>query len=171
MQVLSGVSLILWVISVVASEHHRPLNTWLVVMLALISASLLLWGRGEKQERERAEHALAAAREDALSAWLDSRYDEVRGRQADVGAVLAEPGGMDHAKWQRCELAQTTLSDINREVARRLQQDAPEWVHYFNSAPAWWTPVVPLGDDFPKQLIRLMEFTAGQIVHIKKQLA
>jgi hypothetical protein len=41
---LGFVSLVVWLINVVASKHHHPLTYWLVVSLGLLLVASLIWG-------------------------------------------------------------------------------------------------------------------------------
>jgi len=41
---LGAVSLVVWLVSIAAAKHHRPLDFWLVACLALFLVAALIWG-------------------------------------------------------------------------------------------------------------------------------
>jgi hypothetical protein len=49
-RVLSGASLVGWVVSVATSQHHHPVNFWLVIFLGFLAATLLLWGLEQRSK-------------------------------------------------------------------------------------------------------------------------
>jgi hypothetical protein len=105
-----------------------------------------------------------------LPDWLGHRIEELRSLQADIGQLLVDPA-MNNAKLKRCEQVRATLGQIDAEVTRRLQRDGREWVDYFNEDPDWYEPhVVRIGQDEPREVMRLLAYKADQLAHIRKQV-
>jgi Na+-transporting NADH:ubiquinone oxidoreductase subunit NqrF len=126
---------------------------------------------GSARDAARAD-LLASGQEAALANWLGERIAEVRKLEATVSELLVHPGGINHERFERRDLVEHTFRDINSEVLRRLQREAPEWVDYYVSGPAWYNPAVSqVGDEAFRQLIRLLAYTAGQLAHVKEQVS
>jgi hypothetical protein len=57
--VLGVVGTVVWIVTVVTARHHRPLNFWLVVTVALIAIGAILWGvrqRARAGEPQQVHH-------------------------------------------------------------------------------------------------------------------
>ena len=142
-------------------------------MLGALVLAALEGGVKLGSDRDVARAALlASGQEAALEDWLGERIAEVRKLETTVSELLVHPGGINHERFQRRDLAEHTFRDINSDVLRRLQREAPEWVDYYSTGPEWYSPGVSLvGEEAFRQLIRLLAYTADQLAHLKANVA
>lgn len=103
----------------------------------------------------------------SVTDWLDERITEVRSLQAELAGQLAQP------VWdsKRVDLIQGTFGDVNRDVLRKLQSEAREWVDYYRQNPEWFDPVITrIRREDLQEVVRLMGFTIDQLVCIRDSL-
>lgn len=181
--VLSAASFVVWAVSVTTSKTHHPLDFWLTIFFALLAATFGLWGLRQRRERDTTIGGThyhfsdgsvvtfggdVATKDASLSDWLGEQMQGLHGLLSRLNKVLtAEPFDPEKAR-----SVQDHFFEIVKGVDRKLQIEAPQWVDYFNQAPARYPAnlTFPHADQFRDELVPAIQSTIGQIAHIQAQL-
>jgi hypothetical protein len=167
-RVLSGASLIAWLVQVASSEQHHPLNFWLLVFFAGLALSFLLWALTLRTRLRLAEAELAHG--PSLADWLGERAEEVEGLQARLGEILAKPRPLDFVQNQNADLIADSFRRIHEEVFHRLQLEAPDQIDGL-MAPPWHRPEVTyVADERITRSVRLMAHWRQQVAVLQEKV-
>ena len=112
------------------------------------------------QDPDAAAHA-------SLYVWLDERSADIKKLKEQLEAQLTRPAfDRDSAA-----LIEQMFWDVNRDVLRKLHVAAPEWVDYYKQNPDWFTMgVMRIQAEQFQEIVRIMDYTLGQIVHVRAQV-
>jgi len=113
---------------------------------------------GNGEPRNRAE----------LRGWLDARINELVAWRAALDEEIAKPvmginrtQGIQAMFWE----------GLNRDVSRKLQLLAPEWVDYWDEEPDWFNSILTrITHDQIAEFNRFLGWSAERLRHIQSEL-
>lgn len=113
---------------------------------------------GNGEPRNRAE----------LRGWLDAPIEELVAWRAALDEEIAKPT----PSVNRARSVQTMFWEgLNRDVSRKLQLLAPEWVDYWDEEPEWFDSILTrITQDQVAVFSRFLGWSAERLRHIKSEL-